>query len=206
MSHLVTPEWVIKHLSDPDLIIFDATFVLPTMKRDTASEFEQTRIAGAQFFDIDKTDPDSDCLIWCHSPALFSQMMQKLGLCNHHKVLIYDNSPFLSAARAWWLLRLFGKECVFVLNGGLPAYIKAGGKTDHGKAASLPQGDFTASVSQAHIILFDELRQKIEHKGSLQIIDARPEGRFLGTSPEPREGLYFWSHAWRYECTCDELD
>lgn len=190
MSHLVTPEWVIKHLSDPDLIIFDATFVLPTMKRDAAIEFEQTRIAGAQFFDIDKiADPDSDLPHMVPSPALFSQMMQKLGLCNHHKVLIYDNSPFLSAARAWWLLRLFGKESVFVLNGGLPAYIKAGGKTDHGKAASLPQGDFTASVPQAHIILFDELRQKIEHKESLQIIDARPEGRFLGTSPEPREGL-----------------
>ena len=190
MSHLVDAAWVIENLSDPDLIIFDATFVLPTMKRDAAIEFEQTRIAGAQFFDIDKiADPDSDLPHMVPSPALFAEMMQKLGLCNHHKVLVYDNSPFLSAARAWWLLRLFGKENVFVLNGGLPSYVKAGGKTDHGKASTPPIGDFTASAAQATLILFDDLRKQIENGASLQIIDARPEPRFLGEAPEPRAGL-----------------
>ena len=190
MTHLVSPQWVIEHLSDPDLIIFDATFVLPTMKRDAATEFEQTRIKGAVFFDIDKiADPHSDLPHMVPSPALFSEMMQNLGLSNHHKVLVYDNSPFLSAARAWWLLRLFGKDDVYVLDGGLPAYVKAGGKTDHGKAPARKAGDFTASTAQADIILFDNLRAQIEAGQPLQIVDARPEGRFEGTAPEPRAGL-----------------
>ena len=190
MSHLVDAAWVIDNLSDPDLIIFDATFVLPTMKRDAAIEFEQTRITGAQFFDIDKiADPDSDLPHMVPSPVLFADMMQNLGLCNHHKVLIYDNSPFLSAARAWWLLRLFGKDNVFVLNGGLPSYVKAGGKTDHGKASNPPIGDFTASAAQADLILFNDLRKQVEDGALLQIIDARPKARFLGEAPEPRAGL-----------------
>ena len=190
MSHLVDPQWVIEHLSDSDLIIFDATFVLPTMKRDAAAEFEQTRITGAVFFDIDKiADPHSDLPHMVPSPALFTEMMQNLGLCNHHKVLVYDNSPFLSAARAWWLLRFFGKDNVYVLDGGLPAYVKAGGKTDHGKASAGAVGDFTASTAQANIILFDNLRAQIETGQPLQILDARPEGRFTGTAPEPRAGL-----------------
>ena len=190
MSYLVSTEWLITHLNDDNLFIFDATFVLPTMERDAAAEFEQTHIPGAQFFDINAiADTSSDLPHMVPSAADFSHMMQGLGLSGHHKVVIYDNSPFLSAARAWWLLRLFGKADVFVLNGGLPAYVKAGGPITHGAAQPRETGDFTAAPALAQLILFDELRRQIEAGDDLQILDARPTPRFHGHAAEPRPGL-----------------
>jgi len=190
MSYLVSAEWLIAHLNDDNLFIFDATFVLPTMERDAAAEFEQTHIPGAQFFDINAiADTSSDLPHMVPSAATFSHMMQEFGLSDHHKVVIYDNSPFLSAARAWWLLRLFGKADVFVLNGGLPAYVKAGGPVAHDIAQPRETGDFTAAPALAQLILFDELRRQIEAGEDLQILDARPAPRFHGKAAEPRPGL-----------------
>ena len=78
----------------------------------------------------------------------FTQMMQALGICKHHKLIFYDQSPFLSAARAWWLLRLFGKEDVYVLDGGLSGFISAGGATTNQLPPPCQKGDFEASTPQ----------------------------------------------------------
>ena len=190
MSYLVSAEWLITHLNDDNLFIFDATFVLPTMERDAAAEFEQTHIPGAQFFDINAiADTSSDLPHMVPSAADFSHMMQELGLLGHHKVVIYDNSPFLSAARAWWLLRLFGKADVFVLNGGLPAPMSKQVAQLRMVQHSRETGDFTAAPALAQLILFDELRRQIEAGNNLQILDARPAPRFHGHAAEPRPGL-----------------
>ena len=190
MSFLISPERLIDELADDNLFLFDATFVLPTMQRDAAAEFEQTHIPNAQFFDINAVAaPDTDLPHMVPNAADFQEMMRDFGLCQHHKVVIYDNSPFLSAARAWWLLRLFGKDDVFVLDGGLPAYVTAGGKTTHGPAQAKPTGDFTSGKSASQLMLFDDLRKAVENKEGWQILDARPAPRFAGTVPEPRAGL-----------------
>ena len=175
MTHLISIADFRAIQHEDDLLIFDATFVLPAMKRNAPID----KIA-------DETNPLPHMV---PSADDFTDMMRALGVCNHHKIVIYDNSPFLSAARAWWLLRLFGKEDVYVLDGGLPNYVSAGGEIAHGKAKTRPLGDFKASTSSASVILFEALRAHIDAGDDLQIIDARPEGRFHGTVPEPREGL-----------------
>ena len=108
---------------------------------------------------------------------------------NDDKIILYDNSPFLSSARAWWLLRLFGKDNVFVLDGGLHAYKLAGGQLSDGEIKQMEKGDFRSSEAMAQLITFDDLRDRIASDDNLQILDARPTARFNGTVPEPREGL-----------------
>ena len=190
MSFLLSAADVIAQQNDENLLLFDATFVLPTMNRDAAAEFEQIHIEGAQFFDIDTiADTSSDLPHMVPTADIFTEMMQALGVNQDHKIIIYDNSPFLSAARAWWLLRLFGKEDVYVLDGGLPAFVTAGGRTTHGKSQKPAKGNFIASDGLATLIEFTALRQAIETEQNLQILDARPAGRFDGTVPEPRKGL-----------------
>ena len=194
MSHIISIEEFRRIQHDDDVMIFDATFVLPTMNRNAPVEYEQIHIPRAQFFDIDKiADTSSDLPHMIPTADEFTKMMRALGVCQHHKIICYDNSPFLSAARAWWLFRLFGKENVFVLDGGLPAYVSAGGAVSHGTAQDWPIGDFTAvslhSSPLASVMLFAELRAQIEAGADIQIIDARPTGRFEGAVAEPRAGL-----------------
>ena len=160
------------------------------MNRNAKDEFSACHIPHAQFFDIDAiADNTSHLPHMVPTAEAFSEMMQDLGMNNDDKIILYDNSPFLSSARAWWLLRLFGKDNVFVLDGGLTAYKLAGGQISDGDVRQIEKGNFTSSEAMAQLITFDDLRDRIASDDNLQILDARPTARFNGTVPEPREGL-----------------
>ena len=124
---LVTAEWL-KVQSAEEVMIIDATYFLPTMGRDGRSEYNKAHIPGAVFFDIDGIkDEASDLPHMIPSAQHFQDAMQNLGLKAGQQVVVYDNSPFLSSARAWWMLRFFGHEAVAVLDGGgAPGKLLAG--------------------------------------------------------------------------------
>ena len=91
------------------------------------------------------------------SAEVFQETMRALGLRQDQQIVVYDDSPFLSSARAWWMLRYFGHLPVAVLDGGLRAWREAGGELTSAVPA-LPYGSFTASAPvQADVITFAEL-------------------------------------------------
>ena len=186
---LVTADWL-KAQSAEEVMIFDATYFLPTMERDGRSEYNKAHIPGAVFFDIDGIkDEASDLPHMIPSAQHFQAEMQNMGLKAGQQVIVYDNSPFLSSARAWWMLRFFGHHAVAVLDGGGQSWKAAGGAlTD--KVFDLPKGTFQARASaKADVITFDELEQAVRTGLSDQIVDARAADRFAGIAPEPRPGL-----------------
>ena len=186
---LVTAEWL-KVQSAEEVMIFDATYFLPTMGRDGRSEYNKARIPGAVFFDIDGIkDEASDLPHMIPSAQHYQNAMQNLGLKAGQQVVVYDNSPFLSSARAWWMLRFFGHQAVAVLDGGGRSW-KAAGGTLTDKVFELPKGTFQASASaKVDVITFDELEQAVRAGLAGQIVDARASDRFAGIAPEPRPGL-----------------
>ena len=186
---LVTAEWL-KAQSAEDVMIFDATYFLPTMGRDGRSEYNKAHIPGAVFFDIDGIkDEASDLPHMIPSAQHFQDAMQNLGLQAGQQVVVYDNSPFLSSARAWWMLRFFGHRSVAVLDGGGRSW-KAAGGTLTDKVFDLPKGTFQAGASaKADVITFEELEQAVRAGLTDQIVDARATDRFAGIAPEPRPGL-----------------
>ena len=88
---------------------------------------------------------------------------------------------------------MFGHDNVSVLNGGLPAWEKAGlAIADTEPTVSQNIGDkYPVPTRQDGLV--KSFEQVIElaaaNAGSHQIIDARPNGRFTGADPEPRAGL-----------------
>ena len=186
---LVTAEWL-KVQSAEEVMIIDATYFLPTMGRDGRSEYNKAHIPGAVFFDIDGIkDEASDLPHMIPSAQHFQDVMQNLGLKAGQQVVVYDNSPFLSSARAWWMLRFFGHQAVAVLDGGGRSW-KAAGGTLTDKVFDLPKGTFQAGASaKAGVITFNELEQAVRTGLADQIIDARAAERFSGIAPEPRPGL-----------------
>jgi len=187
---IITAEWLINQ-NWQDMAIFDATWLLPTDSRDAYTEFQTAHISGAQFFDIEAISaPDTTLPHMIPNAERFQIAMQELGLKANQQVVVYDNSPFLSSARAWWMLRLFGHEAVCVLDGGLAAWREdVAGPVSGGNTPSA-KGNFKSQSSiGADVITFEKLSMMVMSNTAPQIIDARATDRFYGRAPEPRAGL-----------------
>jgi thiosulfate/3-mercaptopyruvate sulfurtransferase len=187
----VSAEWLATNIGKPGIKILDATSHLPTLRRNANEEHFACRIAGAGRFDIDKIAEKSSKLPHTlPSAELFQSKMRALGLKNDDYVIVYCDSVFLSAARAWWMLRLFGHDRVSVLDGGLKSWLAISGATDSGPAAPTSPSGFTVRASVgAQMISIEKLRELVEQNAAGQIADARSPGRFAGIDPEPRAGL-----------------
>jgi thiosulfate/3-mercaptopyruvate sulfurtransferase len=185
---LVSVDWLAAHLNDPDMRVLDATYHLPTVKRDARAEFAVKHIPGAAFFDIDGiADDATDLPHMIPSPAVFEAEMRKLGISPGTRVVVYDAYGWQSAARAWWSLRLFGHDAVALLDGGLPAWLAAGHPTEAGESRVAP-GSFVAKFRPELVRSKARMMENTTTKAE-QVLDARAAGRFEGTAPEPRAGL-----------------
>ncbi len=190
---VVGVSWLQERIASPGLCILDASWYLPADDRDCRAEHAAAHIPGAVFFDIDThVDRHSDLPHMLPPPEQFTTAMRELGINQDDHVVVYDSAGLFSAARAWWMLRVFGHGRVSVLDGGLPAWKLAGGalvSTAQERAAERPSGDFTASTPDATLLRsLQQVRHALAAAGE-QILDARPAPRFRGEVPEPRPGL-----------------
>ncbi|MEM9054366.1 MAG: 3-mercaptopyruvate sulfurtransferase [Pseudomonadota bacterium] len=187
---LVSATWLKDNIGAPDIRVVDATWVPPFLVGRTpgAELYKQGHIPGAVFFDIDDiADRDSDLPHMLPSPIVFSSRMRKLGLGDGHRIIVYDQNSFFASARAWWMLRVMGHKDVYVLDGGFSAWQAVGGETED--LPPMPvERHFTARV-RADLVRNREQVAASVADGSSKILDARGEGRFNGTAPEPRADL-----------------
>lgn len=188
-SPLVSAQWLSQHLNDPDLVILDASAYMPAEGKQGAEEFLKGHVPGARFFDIDLiADTETDLPHMVPSQGRFMGLARALGIGRRSRVVCYDQKGLFSAARAWWLLRLFGHEAVWVLDGGLPAWQGAGLPLASGASPTVAAGDFLPNLKTALWWglgdVLDNLTQARAH-----VVDARARPRFEGTGPEPRPGL-----------------
>ena len=173
-------------------LFLDATFHLSNTKRDAKAEFHEKRIKDAQFFDIDAiADPNNPLPHMMPDAKTFTEHMQRLGVNSDSHVIVYDQSPFYSSARAWFMLRLFGHAQVQVLNGGLKAWLEANGEVESSEPAPIKAGNFVASSPLANegVIDLEAMLYITSADTPHQILDARSAGRFAGREEEPRPHL-----------------
>lgn len=189
IASLLDPLEAIALMEQNRAIMLDATFYLPSSGLNAAEAFAKSHIEGARRFDIDAiADPDSIYPHTMPSAELFAQAMQALGVNNEDHIIVYDNSPFLSCARAWWMLRYFGHDAVSILNGGLSAWQAAGGQVNAGQT-NVTRGNFSVRPSSIALAKLDQVRSIVQGQTQGQLVDARSPGRFTGDDPEPRPGM-----------------
>jgi thiosulfate/3-mercaptopyruvate sulfurtransferase len=189
MQELVSAGWLAGELGKPDLVVFDATYYLPPEGKSATALFEAAHIPGARFFDINAVaDPETDLPHMAPTPGRAARMLGQLGISNDARVVFYDQKGLFSAARGWWLLRLFGHERVAVLDGGLPKWQATGGTMESGPATPAAPQTFWADFVTRRLSGIGDVKRVVADR-SARIVDARPRGRFDGSAPEPRPGL-----------------
>ena len=188
---LVNADWLLAHLHDPGLVIFDASWHMPSSARDALNEWQTEHIPGARHFDFDGNicDPDSALPHMMPDAALFTREMQALGLNREHRVVVYDTLGMFSSPRVWWMLRAMGFDNAAVLDGGLPAWKAAGYPLENAsQSVSFEAGNFVAEPQQDCMA---DASQVLAALGAqdIAVLDARSVDRFGGAVDEPRPGL-----------------
>ena len=188
MPPLVTTEWLASEITARDLRVADASFHANfpgDPPRDARAEFAAAHIPGATFMDLAAfADPASPLPSTLPGPAQFASRMAKAGLGDGVRIVLYDDSPHHTAARAWVMLRSFGFTDVAILDGGFARWRAEDRPVESGEAAPRPrhatprtQGEGIADMTQVRAALAD---------GGAQIVDARSPARFTGAEPDPR--------------------
>ncbi|MEE9301974.1 MAG: 3-mercaptopyruvate sulfurtransferase [Alphaproteobacteria bacterium] len=185
---LVSTEWLGRHLRAPDVRIVDGSWHLPDSGRNARAGYDAGHVPGAVFFDIDEiADTESPLPHTLPASEKFTARVRKLGLGDGNRIVVYDGVGLYSAARVWWMFRVFGHEDVAVLDGGLDKW-RAEGRPVTDDVTMPKERHFTTRFNSLLLRGFDEIWRNLDEARE-QVVDARSPGRFSGTEPEPRAGL-----------------
>lgn len=183
-------------------LLLDATWYMPGPNRkDPAAEFDADHLPGALRFDIDA--PGLAAV--SHLPHMMPSLEDPADVAAVTKLVpslrplvVYAQgapegmSGFVASARAWFHLRAMGHPDVRVLDGGLWKFRQQGFKhSNESEAAAEPVTADASFKPKLHKQLVWDLHDVVTNSKEPRatLVDARPEGRFDGSIPEPREGL-----------------
>jgi len=149
-------------------------------------QFEAQHIAGAMFADIN-TD------LATHDPAHavnggrhplptrehFAQFLSHCGIDAHTQVVVYDRQAMNYCGRLWWMLKWCGHDAVAVLDGGLQAWVAAGGAVAAGPATAAKPATFVLRESLVVLKLTADVSAALGQPAQT-IVDARATARYKG--------------------------
>ena len=186
-NHLVSTQWLQQHLNDKNLVLLEATLPKATDKNQPISNL---LIPNSVKFDLVNTFKDSSSPYPNTIPSIkqFEKEVQRLGISNDHTIVVYDKHGVYSSPRAWWMFKYFGHQQVFVLDGGLPQWIKENYSTETSYKLMTKLGNFKANVNPALISNTNDVLHNIETNKKI-VLDARSVKRFNAEVEEPREGM-----------------
>jgi thiosulfate/3-mercaptopyruvate sulfurtransferase len=188
-STLVTADWLLEHVNDPDVRVVDCRWVLG-QPGEGRKQYEAGHIPGAAHLDVD-TQLSGDRGPGRHplpGRRNFQNAISAIGIDRETHVVVYDEGKGAPAARLWWLLNYYGHENVSVLDGGWNAWLGRGGPV----SADIPefrQTNFEGRPRRKWVVdkaVVDSLRDHAD----ILLIDARVPERYRGeVEPiDPRPG------------------
>lgn len=185
---LISTDTLAELIKTTDVKIIDASWHMPASKRDAHAEFRQGHIPGAVFFDLDLHANHSTSLPhMLPSAEAFASAIGNMGIGSDDHVVVYDTAGLFSAARLWWMFRVFGHDNVSVLDGGLPKW-KTEGRPIENEASAHESNSFSTNYRRELIRSKADVRRNLDLQEAL-VLDARGAPRFSGVEADPRPGV-----------------
>jgi thiosulfate/3-mercaptopyruvate sulfurtransferase len=185
----VSTAWLQERLNDPDLVVVDGSWYLPTQNRDPQAEYLAGHIPGAVRFDIDTVkDTASPLPHMLPSPEVFAKAVGAMGISESMTIVVYDGAGLFSAPRVRWTFQAFGARSVSILEGGFPAWKAEGRPVETGPEKPRTPRTFSPAFDASIVADASAVQDSLQSR-TAQVVDARPANRFMGEAPEPRPGL-----------------
>jgi thiosulfate/3-mercaptopyruvate sulfurtransferase len=183
LKYVVEKEWLLKRLDDQQVRIVDCRFSLANPEKG-GLEYRESHIPGAVYFDLEK---DCSGIVGVHGgrhpmPDVdqFIEKLEKAGIDENTLVIAYDNGDGPYAARFWWLLRYFGHEKAYVLNGGIKEWVNASYPTTT-EIPFFEKTKFNASIDSDLLATMEEVKEVVmQQQDHVILIDSREQKRYLG--------------------------
>jgi len=205
MGELVSTSWLIKHLNDNDLVIFDCSWFMQDENKNPLENYKKNHIKGSHFFDINKiSDKKNKYPHMLPKLKYFEKNIKNFNIQKNSKIITYGSENLMGASRVWWMFKYFGFKNVCVLNGGLNKWTNEKKPTTNKKSMK-KTSSFKFIIDEKWVTKKDIIIDKIKNKKQL-IFDARSKDRFYGKVKEPRKNLrsghipYSKNFFWK-ECT-----
>jgi thiosulfate/3-mercaptopyruvate sulfurtransferase len=165
--------------------VFDCTFDLMQPALGHQQYLEQ-HIAGALHADLDAHlathDADKRVNGGRHplpQREVFAQWLASVGVSNGTQVVVYDRNGMNYCGRLWWMLKWCGHDAVAVLDGGLQAWVSAGGATTSGTEVPPATGHFALKEPLMRLVDTHTVASHLKD-GQQTLVDARGAPRFRG--------------------------
>jgi thiosulfate/3-mercaptopyruvate sulfurtransferase len=149
-------------------------------------QFEEQHIAGAVFADINTDLSTHDKTLAINggrhplpSREHFATWLSAQGVSNNTQVVVYDRQGMNYCGRLWWMLKWCGHEAVAVLDGGLQAWVAAGGAVQNGPAQQVAAAHFELAAPLAVLKHTADISHALG-KPTQTIVDARAPARYKG--------------------------
>jgi thiosulfate/3-mercaptopyruvate sulfurtransferase len=172
-----------------DVVLLDVRWALGSTTG--RADHRAGHLPGAVFVDLDTELAGPASATEGRHPLPSLQALQsaarRWGVSDGSRVVVYDATGGLAAARAWWLLRWGGLRDVTILDGGLAAWTASGGALESGEVTPAP-GAVTMTGGGMPVLTADEAAALAAGEGVL--LDARAGARYRGeVEPvDPRAG------------------
>ena len=185
--NLVTTDWLEKNLDK--VKIFDASWHMPSSKRNARKEYNEKHIKSAMFWDVDEhSNRESPYPHMMSDSDYWKKMLLSYGIKNEDHIVVYDFSDTYSSCRLWFSLKYFGHKNISVLDGGLKKWLKENKETTN-KIQKIHKIDNYNIKENYNLIKNKKQIDESIKNLSFQIVDARSRERFEGKVDEPRPGL-----------------
>ena len=122
---LVSTDWLSQNIEK--VKILDASWHMPTTKRNGYEEYKKEHIKNSIFFDIDKfSNKKTNLPHMLPNEKEWENIVSNLGISNEDRIIVYDNSDVISSCRCWYTFIFFGHKpnLISVLNGGFAKWKK----------------------------------------------------------------------------------
>ena len=165
--------------------LFDTSFDLMDPNKGPHG-YAQVHIAGARYANLNEVlsaHNAEEAVNGGRHPLprreIFADWLGSQGVRNDTEVVVYDRNGVNYAGRLWWMLRWCGHRNVRVLDGGLQAWIAAGGATASGAAPAAVPVRYQLQASLADLRLTADVATGLGRPNQT-ILDARATPRFKG--------------------------
>ena len=138
-------------------------------------EFQRGHIPGACFAHLDQ-DLSGDIKpgVTGRHPLPtrdeFAELLRRFGVNPDTTVVCYDDKSGAIAARCWWMCRWIGHDQSFVLDGGIQAWVSAGGQLSS-ETSTPTTGGITPSSTEVPVMNADSVLEGLA-EGNLMLVDA----------------------------------